>query len=98
MRSRPLHPCEQAEPRHHPADAHTHRTARLVDAHRDHRLLEPRIADARHRQQKLALKGGLVRHAGHYKRAAPPVQPALARAGQPDRRRSTPPFSRKDPL
>ena len=46
----------EAEPRHHPAEADAERALLVMDAHRDHRFLEARIADARHGEQELAGK------------------------------------------
>ena len=44
----------EAESRHHPPQADAERAFLVMDAHRDHRLLEARIADARHGEQELA--------------------------------------------
>ena len=44
----------QPEPRDHRADADADRALLVMPAHRDDRLLEARIADARHRQQELS--------------------------------------------
>ena len=44
----------EAEPRHDPAEADAERALLVMDAHRDHRFLEARIADARHGEQELA--------------------------------------------
>ena len=44
----------EAEPGHDPAEADAERALLVMDAHRDHRFLEARIADARHGEQELA--------------------------------------------
>ena len=44
----------EADPRHDPAEADAERAILVMDAHRDHRFLEARIADARHGEQELA--------------------------------------------
>src|ERR1700709_475354 len=44
----------EPKPRHHPAEADAERALLVVDAHRDHRLFEARIADAGHGEQELA--------------------------------------------
>ena len=50
------HQRVQPDSRHMRADADSERAVLVVRAHRDHRMLEPRIADARHGQQQLTDK------------------------------------------
>src|SRR5205085_2307088 len=44
----------EGEPRNDPPQADAERAILVMDAHRDHRLLEARVADARHCQEELA--------------------------------------------
>jgi hypothetical protein len=54
----------EADPRHDPAEADAEGSILVVDAHRDHRLFEARVADPRHGEEKLAGKERRLVHRG----------------------------------
>ena len=66
----PQHVVER-QPVERRADIDPHRAFRVMRADRDHRLIEARIADSRHRQQELAGKKGRGLHSAQHSRRAP---------------------------
>ena len=60
----------QAQARHGCADADSDRAFRVMCAHRDHRMIEARIADSGHGEEELAGEKGRGLHSPQHNRHA----------------------------